>query len=277
MIGRAVPVVQVRVPGCAAVLLRPGESLVFGRAPHAAPDPARASGRSALVLPDCAAHVSRVVGELVVGAERVALNWLGSGAAQLAGLFDAPGGARRVTLTRSLSALLDDGENQLVLLLGRQVGETLSDLMINIDVRPAVPGTAPDNEPPLGPDATAAGPGLARYGREWFVALALAEPWLAGRDDYPRPPSNREIFERVHHWHGYAWNLQRPQRVDEAIRAISILVFGTGNDPFRTPHDGRLQNVRFAVARRAAELGLVTPADLAEVDRAARNRPRSPG
>jgi hypothetical protein len=271
------PVVQVRVPGCAAVLLRPGESLLFGRAPHAAPGAARPPGRAVLVLPDCAPHVSRVVGELVVGAERVALNWLGSGAAQLAGLFDAQGGARRVTLTRSLSALLDDGENQLVLLLGRQLGDTLGDLLISIEVWPAEPGRAADSEPPPGPGATAAGPGLVRYGREWFVALALAEPWLAGRDDYPRPPSNREIFERVRYWHGYAWNLQRPQRVDEAIRGISALVFGIPNDPFRIPHDGRLQNVRFAVARRTAELGLVTAADLAEVERAARNRPRAPG
>ena len=164
-----------------------------------------------------------------------------------------------------------------MLLLGRQVDGALSDLLINIEVRPAEPGPAPDHEPPPGPGATAAGPALVRYGREWFVALALAEPWLAGRDDYPRPPSNREIFERVQYWHGYAWNLQRPQRVDEAIRAISILVFGLGNDPFRAPHDGRLQNVRFAVARRTAELGLVTPADLAEVERGARNRPRPPG
>ena len=81
------------------MLLRPGESLVFGRAPHAAPDPARSPGSALLALPDCAPHVSRVVGELVIGAERVVLNWLGSGAAQLAGLFDAPGGARRVSLT----------------------------------------------------------------------------------------------------------------------------------------------------------------------------------
>ncbi len=51
-------------------------------------------------------------------------------------------------------------------------------------------------------------PGLAPHGREWFVALA--EPWLAGADDYPRPPTNREIYERVLAWHGYAWNLERP-------------------------------------------------------------------
>ncbi|GAB3897871.1 hypothetical protein GCM10029964_081440 [Kibdelosporangium lantanae] len=102
-----------------------------------------------------------------------------------------------------------------------------------------------------------------------------ADRTLAGRPGrLPRPPSNREIYERIRDWHGYAWNLHRPQRVDEAIRAISALAFGVRDDPFVAPHDGRLQNVRFAVARRAAEMRLVTAADLAEVERAARQRDR---
>jgi hypothetical protein len=119
-----------------------------------------------------------------------------------------------------------------------------------------------------------AGPGLVRGSRDWYVALALTEPWLVGKDDYPRPPSNREIFERVRDWNGYTWNLHRPQRVDDAIRTISALAFGARDDPFAARHDGRLQNVRFAVARRTAEVRLVTVADLAEVERAARNRSR---
>jgi len=123
---------------------------------------------------------------------------------------------------------------------------------------------------------TKVGPALERFSREWFVALALPEPWLVGRDDYPRPPSNKEIFERVHAWHGYAWNLSRPQRVDESIRVVSAIAFGPRDDPFVAPHQGRLQNVRFAVARRAAELQLVTAADLAEVERAARMRKLPP-
>ena len=80
----------------------------------------------------------------------------------------------------------------------------------------------------------------------------------------------------MRYWRGYAWNLHRPQRVDEAIRAISALAFGLRDDPFHTPDPGRLQNVRYAVARRAAELRLVTPADLAEVERNARNRESEP-
>lgn len=261
-----------RGAGIGSLLLGPGESLVFGRAPHAALDPAPAPDRTVLSLPDCAPHVSRLVGELLVGTERVVLHWRGSGTAQLAGLFDAPGGARRVSLSRSMSTPLDDGENQLVVLLGRRAPDGgLTDLVISIDVTPttATPLLA---EPATGPSRTEAAPALARGGREWFVALALTEPWLTGRDDYPRPPSNREIYERVREWHGYTWNLQRPQRVDESIRIVSALAFGAHDDPFSVPHDGRLQNVRFAVARRAAELQLVTAADLAEVERAARNR-----
>ncbi|MBB5957974.1 hypothetical protein FHS29_004582 [Saccharothrix tamanrassetensis] len=260
------PRVVVRGSGTGSVVLRPGESLLFGRAPHAAVR--TGPGRVALALPDCAPHVSRLVGELVVGTDTVTLHWLGAGEAQLSSLFDAPGGARRVILARSMSALLDAGENQLVLLLGRQGEQGFTDLVVNIDVEPA-PSATPFQ--PEGLD-TEKGPGLVRGGRDWFVALALCEPWLAGNDDYPRPPSNKEIFERVRQWHGYTWNLQRPQRVDDAIRAISAIAFGVSDDPFLAPHVGRLQNIRFAVARRAAETRLVTSADLAEVERAARGR-----
>ncbi|WP_260478615.1 hypothetical protein [Kibdelosporangium aridum] len=259
--------VVVRGTGMASVVLKPGESLLFGRAPHHALKP----GGIALTLPDCAPHISRLVGELVVGTDTVALKWLGSGEAQLSGLFDAPGGARRVIMTKSMSALLDDGENQLVILLGRQTAQGFADLLISIDVTLA---QAPSDMPgsPTG-QITSAGPGLVRESRDWYVALALTEPWLVGKDDYPRPPSNREIYERVLHWHGYAWNLQRPQRVDDAIRIISAIAFGARDDPYLAPHDGRLQNIRFAVARRAAEMRLVTVSDLAEVERVARRRP----
>lgn len=270
------PTVTLRGPGIAPVVVRPGELLVFGRAPRAVSPPGREPRRILVTLPDCAPHVSRLVGELVVGAERVVLNWLGSGAGQLAGLFDAPGGARRVTMTRSLSAQLDEGENQLVLLLGRQVDGQLSDLQLSIVVE-AIEAFGPaDVGRRSGSASTAVGPALERGGREWYVALALAEPWLAGRDDYPRPPSNPEIHERVLAWHGYAWNLERPQRVDDIIRAVAALAFGPTDNPFRSARPGRLQNVRFAVARRVAELGLVTAADLAEVERAAHHRRHPP-
>ncbi|MFC0432095.1 hypothetical protein [Kutzneria buriramensis] len=269
----AEPLVTVQGAGLPVVVLRPGETLLFGRAPQASPAP----GRVVLALPDCAPHVSRDLGELVVGTGTVTLRWLGAGEAQLSSLFDAPGGARRVTMTRSMTALLDDGENQLMVLLGRQDPDgRLTDRLLAIDIvrpRPDEPGRP---AAPGGSDATTEGPRLERFGRDWFVALALTEPWLTGQDDYPRPPSNREIHERILHWRGHAWNLHRPQRVDEAIRTISALAFGVRNDPYGSEHPGRLQNVRFMVARRAAELRLVTQADLAEVERAARDRDPSP-
>lgn len=180
-------------------------------------------------------------------------------------------------LTRSMSAPLDDGENQLVLLLGRQEpAGGFTDLVLSIDVTAnlAVPRGA--DGAAAGTPTTEAGPALERGSRNWFVALALTEPWLSGNDDYPRPPSNREIYERVRGWHGYSWNLQQPQRVDEAIKLISRLAFGAHDDPFLAPRGGRLQNIRFAVARRAAELQLVTATDLAEVERAARMRKLPP-
>src|ERR1043165_8020460 len=155
------PDVVVRGTGMPSVILKPGESLLFGRAPHYALKP----GGIALALPACAPHISRLVGELVVGADTVTLTWLGSGEAQLSGLFDAPGGARRVIMTKSMSALLDDGENQLVILLGRQTAGGFTDTLISIDV---TLGTAPPQVPgdPTG-QVTAAGPGLIRESRDW--------------------------------------------------------------------------------------------------------------
>jgi hypothetical protein len=180
-----------------------------------------------------------------------------------------------VVMTKSMTALLDDGENQLVLLLGKQSPDgTFTDLLISLDVELDRPGQ--QDPPGVGAGrVTEAGPGLIKGSREWFVALALTEPWLVGKDDYPRPPSNREIFDRVMEWHGYAWNLQRSQRVDDSIRTISAIAFGLKDDPFVAPRDGRLVNARFAVARRAAEMRLVTVADLEEVERLARDRKRA--
>lgn len=144
-------------------------------------------------------------------------------------------------MTRSMSALLDDGENQLAVLLGRQDQHgVLADRLLTTEVTPARSDEPGGSAPPEGSDLTTPGPSPVRGSRDWYVALALTEPWLAGRDDYPRPPSNREIYERVQHWHDYAWNLNRPQRVDEAIRTISALAFGVRDDPFLAPHPGRL-------------------------------------
>ena len=268
--------VTLRGYGVPTAVLGSGETLLFGRSPSSAlpeVDAAEQLRYTALALPRCAPHVSRLLGELSVGEEMVRLRWRGGVEAQLSSLFDAPGGARRVTLVDAMSALLDEGENRLVVLRGRELPDgTYADLTLLIDV--AVPEPVPVST--AGPvddrDAspTAVAPGLVRGTREWFVALALAEPWLSGDDDYPRPPSNREIYERVRHWHGYTWNLERPQRVDDAIRSIAGIAFGAKDDPFRRPEGGRVQNVRFAVGRRAAEVRLVTAADLDWAEQGAR-------
>ncbi|WP_255491565.1 MULTISPECIES: hypothetical protein [unclassified Actinotalea] len=261
--------------GVPTVVLGSGESLLVGRAPHGAlpdEDPDAELRRTALALPRVAPHVSRVVGEIVVGEEVVRLRWHGSTEAQLSSLFDAPGGARRVALADGMAALLDEGENHVLLLRGRQTApDRYTDLVLVVDVsipEPAavvpLPGVA---EPDPDGAATAPAPHLERWSREWYVALALAEPWLVGADDYPRPASNREIFERILHWRGHAWNLERAQRVDDAIRSVARMAFGPDDDPF-TQTAGRVQNVRFAVGRRAAEVRLVTAADLALVEQA---------
>lgn len=268
--------------GFPAVTLGSGETLLFGRQPPLPTGDQLAQLRHhALVLPRCAPHVSRLVGELVVSDEVVRLRWRATTAAQLSSLFGAPGGARRVALTAGMAALLDEGENQLVILRGRVSGnQEYADIGLSIQVdEVAQPGRDPEpaEDRPSERDGAVTGPAptLEPGSREWYVALALAEPWLAGADDYPRPPTNREIYERVLGWHGYAWNLARPQRVDDALRAIARLAFGPRDDPFEAPAAGRVQNVRFAIGRRAAEVGLVTSDDLARVVREARARSSS--
>ncbi|CRK60537.1 hypothetical protein [Alloactinosynnema sp. L-07] len=260
--------VVVRGAGAPTVVLGSGDTLLIGRSPTPEGDADTQLRYTTLALPDCAPHVSRLVGELAVTNELARMRWRGEGGAQLSSLFDAPGGARRVTLSAGMSALMDEGESQLLLLRGRVCDTGFTDLPLMIDVRPVDPiRITPQPPAPVEQDPTSRAPGLAKGEREWFVALALAEPWLAGDDDYPRPPSNREIYERILGWHGYAWNLERSQRVDEAIRSVATIAFGEPDDPFRAPRVKRLQNVRFAVGKRIAEVGLVTAADLDEVHR----------
>ena len=102
------------------------------------------------------------------------------------------------------------------------------------------------------------------------MPLPPAEPGFTGAAPSPRPASNREIYERVLALRGHAWNLERSQRVDDAIRAVARLAFGPADDPF-TATAGRVQNVRFAVGRRAAEVRLVTTEDLDLVQAAMAN------
>lgn len=278
--------VQGRAAGVPLVVLGSGETLLFGRSPQDAlpmGDVFQELRSTALTLPLCAPHVSRVVGELVVGEEVVRLRWRGKPEGQLASLFDAPAGARLVTLREGMTAVLDEGENHLLVLRGRQASSaTYTDLRLELDIQysqseaaqpeelrpepPAASGHDRDSAP------TMRAPRLQPDSKEWYVALALAEPWLVGADPFLRPPSNREIYERVLAWNnGYAWNLSRPQRVDDAIRLIAHLGF-SDDDPFAKPTTGRAMNLRYAVGRRASEV-LVTAEDLQRVNHAAARRP----
>ena len=265
--------VMVRGGDLHPVWLRSGERLVFGRDPHGAVTSGQ--GRVAVRLPNCARHVSGVLAELVVGEEAVSLRWLGANEGRLSSLLDAPGGARRVTLVREMSAMLDHGKNELVVLAGRQAGDELfTDLLLTFTVATAGGADGEDLAPAhrdteLKPHLRKGQ--LTRHSKEWYVALALAEPWLAGDDDSPFPPTNRRIYERIRDWRGgHAWNLDRPQRVDDAIRTVSRIAFGELADPYTEARSGRIQNPRFAVGKRIAEYRLVTADDLAEVQRAAR-------
>jgi hypothetical protein len=267
------PQVMVRGNDLHPVMLGPGERMVFGRDPHSASGPG--AGRVELRLPGCAPHVSGTLAELVVGVEAAWLRWFGSGEGRLSSLLDAPGGARRVTLVSDMTALLDEGKNELIVLAGKQVGiDLFTDLLMTFTVHAGVPVahavTPGHRDTELKPHVRKGQ--LNRHSKEWYVALALAEPWLAGDDDSPFPPTNRRIYERILGWRGGdAWNLERPQRVDDAIRVVSQIAFGELADPYSEARSGRIQNPRFAVGKRVAEYRLVTAEDLDEVEQAARD------
>ena len=252
------------------ISLSTGERLLFGRAPHGE----RRAGLVAIRLPDCAPHVSAVLAELVIGAEMARLRWLGMNEGRLSSMLTAPGGARRVTLVRDLTAMLDEGKNELRVLSGRRVHGLFADLEMSF----VVTGIVPETELPAVPHGlTEPKPHvkdnkLVAHSREWYVALALAEPWLAGQDDFPFPPTNRRIYERVLYWRGDAWNLAKSQRVDDVIRTVSRIAFGELEDPYTEDRAGRIQNPRFAVGKRVAEYRLVTSADLDQVEQEARLR-----
>jgi hypothetical protein len=117
-----------------AVVLGSGETLLLGRAPRVPDEPDAQLRITAYPLPRSAEHVSRLLGELVVGSELARLVWHGGTEAQLSSMLHAPAGARRVILTAGMTAQLDEGENQLLVLRGKQDGAELTDRLIVVDV-----------------------------------------------------------------------------------------------------------------------------------------------
>ncbi|MFI7678251.1 hypothetical protein [Actinophytocola sp. NPDC049390] len=271
------PVVRVVVRGkdVHPVSIETGERVVFGREPHAATGrPGTTRGLVAIRLPSCAPHVSAVLAEVVVGAEMAQLRWHGTNEGRLSSLLHAPGGARRVTLVRDMNAMLDEGKNELLVLSGRRVSGLFADLELTFVVSGIEPVAALPTAPQglTEPKPHVKQNKLVARGKEWFVALALAEPWLAGQDDFPFPPTNRRIYERILHWRGDAWNLAKSQRVDDAIRVVSRIAFGELEDPYTEARAGRIQNPRYAVGKRVAEYRIVTATDLDQVEHEARAR-----
>src|SRR6266508_1781033 len=172
--------VTLRGSSVPAVTLGSGETLLFGRSPGLpAADPHVQLRRHVLALPNCARHISRLLGELAVADDVVRLRWRRTTEAQLYSLFDAPGGARRVTLVKGMSALLDEGENHIVVLRGWSTGpDEYADIVLSVDVAQVVPADEPVIVGDLSdPDGAATGPAptLEPRSREWYVALALAE------------------------------------------------------------------------------------------------------
>ncbi|MCR3720614.1 MULTISPECIES: hypothetical protein [Prauserella salsuginis group] len=269
--------VIVRSPELHPVALSAGERLVFGRAPHRG---TRRAGRYTVAVPGCGPHVSRVLGDVLVEPAGVRLTWRGANEAMLSSLFDAPGGARRVTLVDGMSVVLDEGKNELVVFAGLEAAGGPKDLALTFMVsgaertRELTELSGSDLPVPEAAVPTAEAPEvLSRYSKVWYVALALTEPLLTGTDDEQSVPTHQEIHRRIDHWReGDAWNLADPRRVDEAIKKISRIAFGESLDPYGAARDGRLFNARFAVAKRAAQRRLVTAEDLDEVERAARRR-----
>ena len=211
----------------------------------------------------------------MVGDEIARLRWLGSSETQVSSLFDAPGGARRVTLAEGMSLLLDEGENHLVVLRGRVTGpDTYADLSIVVDVA--------DTEPEV-PEPTPPG-GAGRRHRDRPVSAAHRPSPASGTSPSPSPSPGSPAPTTTHARRPTARStsgsctgtatpgtFERAQRVDDAIRVISLLVFGPKDDPFQAGA-GRAQNVRFAIGRRTAEVRIVTVEDLETVERAASAR-----
>ncbi len=289
--------------GLPMITLGSGERLLFGRAPSTEPDLATldvdtldAELRSvSLVLDHSGPNVSRLLGELVVGTEAVRLIWYGKPQGKLSSLFDSPGGARSVTLREDAFAVLDDGDNEILVLRGRQDRgghsdpASYDDLLIAISVDTGVDPFArdsfiravalsdlPASSTPSADGApvgmrTSALPDLPPGSDTWYVALALAKPWLTN-ENYPRPLTNREITDQVTVWRGDAGKLADFRRVHEAIKKVADLAFGRRSPFGTTKGTHQVRNARDAVGKRAAEVELVTSTQLDQVERRARSQ-----
>ncbi|UYM24258.1 hypothetical protein NQP46_14900 [Streptomyces albus] len=110
-------------------------------------------------------HVSRVLADLVVEDTGARITWRGVNEAMLSSLFDAPGGARRVTLVRGMTTALDDGKNELVVFTGRRSSGQTTDLTLTFVVSGGARSGELTELPPRAPRTRPRSP--RRHRRRW--------------------------------------------------------------------------------------------------------------
>ena len=278
--------VTLRGAGVPAAVLGTGDRLLFGRAPGErldGLDPDSQLRLTTLALPRTAPHVSRLVGELDGhrrgGPAALARPDRGPAVEPVRGPRWGPPGHPGPGMT----ALPRRGREPAGAAArpARPGPDIFTDiqLAIQVDVLPSdeptpAPGPARGGRPRRDGDPGPSADAGAAQTREWYVATGAGRT-VARRSRRLSATTVQpgDLRAGARSWHGYAWNLNRPARVDDALRAVARLAFGPQDDPFSAPAAGRAQNLRFAIGRRAAEVRLVTVDQLEQVEAEAAARP----
>ena len=268
--------VTLRGSGVPTVVLGSGETLLVGRDPHAALpefDADTALRSTAITLPRAAPHVSRVVGEIVVGEEVVRLRWRGSTEAQLSSLFDAPGGARRVALTDGMAAAARRGREPRAAAARTPVraGRVHRHGARRRRGHPRAPPRRPRPAGCRSTTRTAPSP-RPRPGSNGGPASGTSRSPSPSRGS-PATTTTRGPRRTASSTSGSSpgagtpGTSSAPSASTTRSASVARMAFGPADDPF-AQKGRRVQNVRFAVGRRAAEVRLVTADDLAVVEAA---------